>query len=182
MTGVAHAAPVPRALRTIRAAQAGGASAPVPDRSQQDHVVVLEVLSRATFDAASAVPLPHEDLDVLGDAAGVASLLIVSASRLHAVRAVPSNFMGFASTFAFLSLVDGADTTDNLTSFGWDNAGIAVAVSLVIGTGLGIAHGELARLLSAPPQEKKTRKPRLRLDGSSHQSEPTDATTLSQEA
>jgi hypothetical protein len=50
-----------------RAAQAGEPSAPVPDRSQQDHVVVLEVLSRATFDGATAVPLPHEDLDVLGD-------------------------------------------------------------------------------------------------------------------
>jgi Protein of unknown function (DUF1097) len=100
-------------------------------------------------------------------AAAVASLLIVLASAVPLVSSVPSTFCGFASTFAFLTLVAGADTTGKLTSLGWGNAGIAVAVSLVIGTGLGIAHGELARLMTVLTGERRALKPRLRLDGAS---------------
>jgi hypothetical protein len=97
-------------------------------------------------------------------AAAVASLLIVLASAAQVVSSVPSTFMGFASTFAFVTLVKGAATTAGLTSAGWGNAGIAVAVSLVIGTSLGIAHGELARLLG--PRKGEAARARVRLDGS----------------
>jgi Protein of unknown function (DUF1097) len=97
-------------------------------------------------------------------AAAVASLLIVLASAAQVVSSVPSTFMGFASTFAFATLVKGAATTAGLTSAGWGNAGIAVAVSLVIGTGLGIVHGELARLLR--PRKGEAARARGRLDGS----------------
>jgi Protein of unknown function (DUF1097) len=96
-------------------------------------------------------------------AAAVASLLIVLASAAPVVSSVPSTFMGFASTFAFVTLVKGAATTAGLTSAGWGNAGIAVAVSLVIGTGLGIVHGELARLLG--PRKGEAARTRIRLDG-----------------
>ena len=67
------------------------------------------------------------------------------------VSSVPGTFCGFGSTFAFVSLVHGAGTTAKLTSIGWHNAGIAVAISLMIGVGLGVVHGELARLLYALP-------------------------------
>jgi Protein of unknown function (DUF1097) len=97
-------------------------------------------------------------------AAAVASLLIVLASAVQVVSSVPSTFMGFASTFAFVTLVKGAATTAGLTSGGWGNAGIAVAVSLVIGTGFGIVHGELARLLG--PRKGEAASARVRLDGS----------------
>ncbi len=83
---------------------------------------------------------------------------------MNMVSSVPSTFMGFASTFAFVTLVRGAATTGQLTSAGWGNAGIAVAVSLVIGTGLVIAHGELARLLG--PHNGEAGRARVRLDGS----------------
>lgn len=97
-------------------------------------------------------------------AAAAASFLIVLASKAPALSSVPSTFCGFASTFAFLTLVKGAATTGQLTAASWGNAGIAVAVSLVIGVGFGIVHGELARLLS-PGKEEATRA-RVRLDGS----------------
>jgi hypothetical protein len=111
--------------------------------------------------------LPFGDDASSAVAAAVASLLIVLLSGAAVVSSVPSTFCGFASTFAFLTLVGGADTTGKLTSFGWDNAGIAVAVSLIIGTGLGIAHGELARLIRVWTRRRPGATSRLRLDGSS---------------
>jgi len=107
-------------------------------------------------------------------AAAVASLLIVLASAAQVVSSVPSTFMGFASTFAFVTLAKGAATTGQLTSASWGNAGIAVAVSLVIGTGLGIFHGELARLLA--PRMSQAAKARVRLDGSRAHSDRAGAT------
>jgi hypothetical protein len=95
-------------------------------------------------------------------AAAAASFLIVLASKAPVMSSVPSTFCGFASTFAFLTLVKGAATTGQLTSTSWDNAGIAVAASLVIGVGFGIVHGELARLLGP----RKGAMARVRLDGS----------------
>jgi uncharacterized protein DUF1097 len=97
-------------------------------------------------------------------AAAAASFLIVLASRAPALSSVPSTFCGFASTFAFVTLVKGAATTSQLTSASWGNAGIAVAVSLVAGVGFGMVHGELARLLG--PRRGTAATARIRLDGS----------------
>jgi hypothetical protein len=79
--------------------------------------------------------------------AGVASFLIVLASAAAILRTVPATFYGFASTFAYLSLVPKAFTINAMTAFSLENAIVAVPVSLLIGTGLGIAHGWLARML-----------------------------------
>lgn len=106
-------------------------------------------------------------------AAAAASFLIVLASKAPALSSVPSTFCGFASTFAFLTLVKGAAATGRLTSAGWGNAGIAVAVSLVIGVGFGIVHGELTRLLG--PRQGKAAAARVRLDGSPAQAGHTAA-------
>jgi Protein of unknown function (DUF1097) len=62
---------------------------------------------------------------------------------------VPATFYGFASTFAYLSLVPGAFTINAMTGFDWKNAIVAVPISLLIGTGLGIAQGWLASVLAA---------------------------------
>lgn len=97
-------------------------------------------------------------------AAAAASLLIVLAAAAPVLSSVSSTFCGFASTFAFLTLVEGAATTGKLTSISWNNAGIAVAVSLVIGVGFGVVHGELARLLG--PRRGEAARTRVRLDGS----------------
>jgi hypothetical protein len=89
--------------------------------------------------AAGTLPLSAPLATAL--TAGIASFLIVRASGAPILSIVPAAFYGFASTFAYLSLVPGAFT------IGWDNAIVTVPISLLIGTGLGIAQGWLARLL-----------------------------------
>jgi hypothetical protein len=79
--------------------------------------------------------------------AAIASFLIVRASGAPILSIVPAAFYGFASTFAYLSLAPGAFTISKMSSFDWDNAVVAVPISLLIGTGLGIAHGWLGRVL-----------------------------------
>jgi len=79
--------------------------------------------------------------------AGVASFLIVRASGARILSVVPAAFYGFASTFAYLSLVPGAFTISKMSSLDWDNVIVAMPISLLIGTGLGIAHGWLGRVL-----------------------------------
>jgi len=108
-------------------------------------------------------------------AAAVASFLIVLASKAPVVSSVPSTFCGFASTFAFVTLVKGAAATGQLTSASWGNAGIAVAVSLAIGVGFGIVHGELARLLGQ--RKGEAARARVRLDGSPVRAGGASATT-----
>jgi hypothetical protein len=81
-------------------------------------------------------------------AAGIASFLIVMASRWAMLSLVPATFYGFAATFACLSLSPGAFTVEALTALAWKNALFSVPASLLIGTGLGIVHGWLAGLLS----------------------------------
>jgi hypothetical protein len=96
-------------------------------------------------------------------AAALASFLIVLASALPILNTVPATFYGFASTFAYLSLVPEAFTISAMTAFSWENAIVAVPVSLLIGTCLGIAHGWLAQLLAAGEIGAAHR---LHLDGS----------------
>jgi Protein of unknown function (DUF1097) len=97
--------------------------------------------------------------------AGIASFVIVLASAGTILSVVPATFYGFASTFAYLSLVPEAFTVRAMTALNWKIAVVAVPVSLLIGTGLGIAQDLLARVLvggktgAAPPRT-------LRLDGS----------------
>jgi Protein of unknown function (DUF1097) len=94
-------------------------------------------------------------------AAGIASFLIVAASRSMMLSIVPATFYGFASTFAYLSLFDEALTLDALTSFSWRNAIFSVPASLLIGTGLGIMHRWLVRILAV----HKADSPRLGVSG-----------------
>jgi hypothetical protein len=81
--------------------------------------------------------------------AGLASFLIVIASRVTYLSVVPATFYGFASTFAYLSLAPGALTIGAMITPGWKNAILSVPISLLIGTGLGMVHGWLAKVLSA---------------------------------
>jgi Protein of unknown function (DUF1097) len=97
--------------------------------------------------------------------AGIASFLIVLASAGPILSIVPATFYGFASTFAYLSLVPGAFTINAMTGLNLKNAIIAVPISLLIGTGLGIAQGWLASVLAAGKARAAPARA-LRLDGS----------------
>jgi Protein of unknown function (DUF1097) len=97
--------------------------------------------------AANVLPLNTTAATAI--AAGVASFLIVLASRTPLLSIVPATFYGFASTFAYLSLSPAAFSLSDLTSFAWGNAMLCVLASLLIGTGLGVLHGFLATVLAA---------------------------------
>jgi hypothetical protein len=90
--------------------------------------------------------------------AGIASFLIVIASRMSYFSVVPATFYGFASTFAYLSLAPGAFTIGAMTTPGWRNAILSVPISLLIGTGLGMVHGWLAKVLAAGGAEAAPRR------------------------
>jgi hypothetical protein len=81
--------------------------------------------------------------------AGLASFLIVAASHLSYLSVVPATFYGFASTFAYLSLLPGAFTLEALTAPSPRNIVLTLPVSLVIGTGLGMLHSRIANVLSS---------------------------------
>jgi hypothetical protein len=95
--------------------------------------------------------------------AGIASFLIVLASAAPILSTVPATFYGFASTFAYLSLVPGAFTINAMTAFDWENIIVAMPISLLIGSCLAIAQGRLAQALAAG---KTATARNLRLDGS----------------
>jgi hypothetical protein len=95
--------------------------------------------------------------------AGVASFLIVLASAAPILGTVPATFYGFASTFAYLSLVPEAFTINAMTAFNWENVILAMPVSLLIGSCLGIAHGWLSQVLVTGETAAARN---LRLDGS----------------
>jgi hypothetical protein len=97
--------------------------------------------------------------------AGVASFLIVLASAGPLLSVVPATFYGFAATFAYLSLAPGAFTISSMTGLNWKNVIVATPVSLLIGTGLGIAHGWLAKVLAQGEAGAAPRRA-IRLDGS----------------
>jgi hypothetical protein len=95
-------------------------------------------------------------------AAGVASFLIVRASAIPILSVVPATFYGFASTFAYLSSAPGAFTISAMTELGGQNALLVVSTSLLIGTGLGMAQGRVAKILLRGSGESLRA---LRLDG-----------------
>src|SRR5262245_34473326 len=106
------------------------------------------VMAWAVAMVVAAGPLPLSASLATAVTAGIASFLIVRASGTAILSIVPAAFYGFASTFAYLSLVPGAFTMSKLSSLDWGNAIVAVPISLLIGTGLGIAHGWFARVLA----------------------------------
>jgi Protein of unknown function (DUF1097) len=122
------------------------------------------VMAWAVAIAAVAGTVPLNAPLATAVTAGVASFVIVLASAVRILSTVPATFYGFASTFAYLSLVPGAFTVNLMTAFNWENAIVAVPVSLLIGTCLGMAQGWLAKVLVASDTGTAAR--RLHLDGS----------------
>ena len=96
-------------------------------------------------------------------AAGVASFLIVRASAKPILSVVPATFYGFASMFAYLSLAPGAFTMSAMMELSGQNAVLVVSISLLIGTGLGMAQGGLAKIILGGSDETLRA---LRVDGS----------------
>src|SRR5262249_30254900 len=107
------------------------------------------VMAWAVAVVVAAQVLPLSTPLATAISAGIASFVIVIAARLSLLSVVPATFYGFASTFAYLSLLPSAFTIEAMTSIDWRNAIVAVPISLLIGTGLGIAHGWLGKMLAA---------------------------------
>jgi Protein of unknown function (DUF1097) len=107
------------------------------------------VMAWAVAIVVAAGTLPLSAWLAMPIAAGIASFLIVLASAAPILKVVPATFYGFASTFAYLSLVPQTFTISEMTTFDWKNAIVAVPISLLIGTGLGVTQGWLARVLVA---------------------------------
>ena len=123
------------------------------------------VMAWAVAMVVAAHVLPLAAPLVTAIAAGAASFLIVLASARPIFGIVPATFYGFASTFAYLSLTSEAFTISAMTALSWSNAVVAVSVSLLIGTGLGIAQGRLASALAVGKSGTSPSRA-LRLDGS----------------
>lgn len=100
--------------------------------------------------------------------AGIASLLIVAASRASYLSVVPATFYGFASTFAYLSLSPGAFALAALTTPSPRNVILTLPISLLIGTGLGMLHGWLANLLATDDGKEGNKSVRLDRSHSAH--------------
>jgi uncharacterized protein DUF1097 len=95
-------------------------------------------------------------------AAGLASYLIVLASRFEPFSNVPATFYGFASAFAFLTLTPQAFSISAMTRWSLKNVLVAVPVSLLIGSALGILQGFVAgRLATAGHGDAVSRPLRL---------------------
>jgi hypothetical protein len=71
------------------------------------------------------------------------------------VRVVPASFYGAASTFAYLVQTPGRLSTNALFSLSFDNALIALPISMVIGALLGFATAKMTDALGAPPKPAK---------------------------
>ena len=74
------------------------------------------------------------------------------------VRVVPASFYGAASTFAYLVQTPGRLTTKALFSLSFDNALIALPISMMIGALLGLATALMTDALGTPsPRARLTR-------------------------
>jgi hypothetical protein len=124
---------------------------------------VMMASAVAIFVASGTLPLGVAPATAVS--AAIASFVIVVASRVPLLSVVPAAFYGFASTFAYASLAPGAFAIRAATKLGAQNALVVVPISLLIGTGLGVAHGWLAKVLAAGETEAAPRRA-LRLDGS----------------
>jgi Protein of unknown function (DUF1097) len=121
------------------------------------------IMAWAVALVVTAATLPLNTPLATAVTAGIASFLIVLASAAPILSTVPATFYGFASTFAYLSLVPGAFTINAMTAFDRENIIVAMPISLLIGSCLGIAQGRLAQALAAG---KTATARNLRLDGS----------------
>jgi hypothetical protein len=131
--------------------------------------LVFGVVMASTVAAVVAAgALPWSTTSATAISAGIASFLIVWASRASFVSAVPATFYGFASTFAYLSLAPGAFTIEAMTAFGWKNAIVSLPISFVIGTGLGVTHGWLADVFAGPEIKRVPQESALSLKGLMH--------------
>lgn len=79
--------------------------------------------------------------------AGLASFVIVMASRVRLLSVTPAVFYGFAATFAYFSLAPGAFTMSAMTEADLRNPCLLLSMSLLIGSGLGAVQGWLAKTL-----------------------------------
>jgi hypothetical protein len=66
------------------------------------------------------------------------------------VRVVPASFYGAAATFAYLVQTPGRLDTKVLFALSFDNALIALPISMLIGAFLGYATGKMTDALATP--------------------------------
>jgi hypothetical protein len=123
------------------------------------------VMAWAVAIVVASGTLPPTTPLAMAIAAGIASFVIVAVSRVPVLSEVPAVFYGFATTFAYVSLAPGAFTIGALTRPDWQNALVALPISLLIGTGLGVAHGWLGKILATSATGAAPRRA-LRLGGS----------------
>jgi Protein of unknown function (DUF1097) len=122
---------------------------PEPALRSSAALVFGVIMAWAVAVVAAAGTLPLTGPVATAVVAGVASFLIVRASAAPILSIVPATFYGFASTFAYFSLAPGAFTISAMTDLSCKNVILAMPLSFVIGTGLGIVQDWLARMLAA---------------------------------
>ena len=84
-----------------------------------------------------------------GIVVGVTVWAICYAATIKAFSVIPANVYGYAATFAFLLQTPDTLSVSNLTSLSFDNAVIAVSVSMAIGAVLGLASAKGAAALGS---------------------------------
>jgi hypothetical protein len=80
---------------------------------------------------------------------GVSVWVICYAANIKALSVIPANVYGYACTFAFLLQTPEKLSLASLTSASFDNAFIAVSVSMIIGAVLGLVSGKVGAALTA---------------------------------
>jgi hypothetical protein len=113
------------------------------------------IMAWAVAAAAASGMIPLNATVATAICAGIASFFIVLAAWTSILSVVPATFYGFASTFVYLSLAPGASTIQALTAARFENVLVTMPVSLLIGTGIGIAHAKLAGRLTLHPSVKQ---------------------------
>jgi hypothetical protein len=76
---------------------------------------------------------------------GVSAFIVVIASHLKALEAVPASVLAYASTFAYLMQTDGKMSNATLTTFDFSNPLLLISSSVVLGALFGKAS-----VVSAP--------------------------------
>ncbi len=82
-----------------------------------------------------------------GIVVGVTVWAICYAATIKAFSSIPANVYGYAATFAFLLQTPDTMSLSNLLSLSFDNAVIAVSVSMAIGAVLGLASAKGSALV-----------------------------------
>jgi len=113
------------------------------------------IMAWAVAAAAASGMVPLNTTVATAACAGIASFFIILAAWTSILSVVPATFYGFASTFAYLSLAPGAFTIQALTAPRLENVLVTMPGSLLIGTGIGVAHAKLAGRLTPHPHVKQ---------------------------